>query len=464
MPVTQEAIDQIAATAKTIKEDTTKLFETAQRDLASLRSELDTVAKKAQIDPVFVNKVDTIAASVETLQGVLEKDKAVLAALETRADALEAVNKRPGTKGGWGDSDEAKAAKDAFEWHKAKLIAAGKLNTGTKIEPNVEEYTAYCDAFPVYMRSRTEAAMKPEYQAAMSTGSDPDGGYLVPKTVDSRIITRVFETSNLRALATVIPIGGKELEIPRDEGEFGYGGWVGETTAPSETTTSQLGVSKIFAHEMFAEPRVTQNMIEDAGLDIESWVANKVGDKMGRIEATSFFTGTGVNQPRGLLTYANWATSSADGHLENGKIEQIVSGAATTVTADAFYNLVFALKDYYLNNAKFLMKRLTVRDIMKLKDGQGNYLWQMGDVKSGQPATLLTHEITRAEDMPTLGAGTLSVAFGDIKQAYTIVDRLGITLLRDNLTAKPYIKFYNRRRVGGDVVNFEAVKLMVTST
>ena len=463
MPVEQKDIDLIVAQTKAIKDDTTKLFEKASSDLAALRSELDTVAKKAQIDPLFVNKVDTIAASVETLQGTLEGDKSVLKSLEDRTNALEAVNKRPGVKGGWGDSDEAKAAKDAFEWHKNKLISAGKLGINTKIEPDQAAYDSYCEAFPAYMRARNDAAMPANYQAAMTTGSDPDGGYLVPKTVHSRIISRVYETSNLRALATVISIGGKELEIPRDEGEFGYGGWVGETTAPSETTTSQLGVSKIFAHEMFAEPRVTQNMIEDAGLDIEAFVADKVGQKLGRIEATSFFTGTGVNQPRGLLTYATWATSSADGHLENGKIEQISSGGSGVVTSDAVYNLVFALKDYYLSNAQFLMKRLTVRDIMKLKDGQNNYLWQMGDIRSGQPATLLSHPITRAEDMPTLAAGSLSIAFGDFKQAYTIVDRLGITLLRDNLTAKPYIKFYNRRRVGGDVVNFEAVKLSVAT-
>lgn len=453
MPVEQKDIDLIVNQTKAIKEDTAKLYENAQRDLTALRSELDTVAKKAQLDPLFVNKVDTIAASVETMQGVLEGDKAVIKALETRADALEAQAKRPGTRGGWNDSDEAKAAKDAFEWHKNKLISAGKLNVNTKIEPNQEEYDAYCEAFAPYMRARNDAAMKSEYQAAMSTGSDPDGGYLVPKSVDSRIISKVYETSNLRALATVVSIGGKELEIPRDEGEFGHGGWVGETTAPSETATSQLGVSKIFAHEMFAEPRVTQNMLEDAGLDIEGWVANKVGDKFARVEATSFFTGTGVNQPRGLLTYA-------DG-VVNGTIERIASGGSGVILADNLYNLVYSLKDYYTVGAQFLMKRTTVRDVIKLKDGQNNYLWQMGDIKNGQPSTLMTYAVTRAEDMPTIATGALSVAFGDFKQAYTIVDRLGITLLRDNLTAKPFIKFYNRRRVGGDVVNFEAVKLMV---
>jgi HK97 family phage major capsid protein len=301
------------------------------------------------------------------------------------------------------------------------------------------------------MRARSDGAMSQPVQAAMQTGSDPDGGYLVPVTTSSRIIKKVYETSALRELATVESIGGKELEIPRDEGEFGYGGWVGETTAPAETTTSTLGVSKIAAHEMYAEPRVTQSMLEDAGIDIEAWVANKVGEKLGRIEATAFFTGDGVGKPRGLLTYATGTTP--------GYIEQIVSGAATEVTADGLYNLVFSLKDYYTANASFLMKRLTVRDIVKLKDGNGQYMWQMGDIKAGVPANLLGYSVKRAEDMTTIAASALSIAFGDFKAAYTIVDRLGITLLRDNLTAKPYVKFYNRRRVGGDVVNFEAVKL-----
>lgn len=196
-------------------------------------------------------------------------------------------------------------------------------------------------------------------------------------------------------------------------------------------------------------------MIEDAGLDIEAWVANKVGEKLGRIEATAFFTGDGTNKPRGILTYGNGTT--------NGTIEQVVSGAATNLTTDGLLNLVFQLKDYYTKNARFLMKRTTVREVMKYKDGQGNYLWQMGDIRGGQPSTILSFPVDRCEDMPTLGAGSLSVAFGDFKAAYTIVDRLGITLLRDNLTAKPFIKFYNRRRVGGDVVNFEAVKLLFTA-
>lgn len=450
MTITAQVAEQITADIKKFGDDVKALNDNTQRELKAMRDEIDASGKK--VDPLIDEKVNKFAASIEAKTNALETG---LQAANDNLDKLDSVLKRPGASGGWAGDEAAAEAKAAFEFAKAKLANSGKLGVNTKIESDPEAYAAYSEAFAPYMRARSDAAMAAQFQAAMQTGSDPDGGYLVPSTMSTRMIQKIYETSNLRALATVETIGGKELEIPRDEGEFGYGGWVGETTAPSETTTSQLGVSKIFAHEMYAEPRVTQNMLEDAGLDIEAWVANKVGEKLGRIEATAFFTGDGVNKPRGLLTYANGTS--------NGTIEQIISGGATTVTADAIYNLVFSLKDFYTSNANFMMKRTTVRDVMKLKDGQGNYLWQMGDVRGGQPATLLSFPVVRAEDMPTLAASSLSVAFGDFRAAYTIVDRLGITLLRDNLTAKPYVKFYNRRRVGGDVVNFEAVKLMVTS-
>lgn len=449
MTITAQVAEQITADIKKFGDDVKALNDNTHRELKAMRDEIDTAGKK--VDPLVAEKIEKFAASVETKHLALEKG---LQAVNDNVEKIDAVLKRPAA-GGWGGDEAVADAKEAFDFAKAKLANAGKLGVNSKIEADEEAYKAYAEAFGPYLRARSDAALPSNYQAAMQTGSDPDGGYLVPVTVSSRIINKVYETSNLRALATVETIGGKELEIPRDEGEFGFGGWVGETTAPSETSTSQLGVSKIFAHEMFVEPRVTQNMLEDAGLDIEAWVANKVGERMGRIEATAFFTGTGVNQPRGLLTYGAGTT--------NGTIEQVKSGGATTFTSDAFYDLVFQLKDYYTQNANFLMKRTTVRDAMKLKDGQNNYLWQMGDIKGGQPATILGFPVNRCEDMPAVAAGSLPVVFGDFRAAYTIVDRLGITLLRDNLTAKPYVKFYNRRRVGGDVVNFEAVKLMVTS-
>lgn len=445
MPVTQENIDAITASVAAIAPNIKALEEATKREFVALRSEVEAAGKS--VDPVVVNKLDTLAASVETMQASLEEGKAVSA----RVDQLEAQAKRPGA--GWKGDDEAQSAVEAYEWHRNKLVNEGTLRLNTKVEPDIAAYAAYEAALPVYMRAR-ENAMTNDIRAAMQTGVDPDGGYLVPVTHSSKIIKKVFESSSLRGLADAVTIGGKEITFPRDEGEFGYG-WIGETTAPSETTTGQFGESKIAVHEMYAEPRVTQQMLEDAAFDVEGWVGGKVGERFGRIEGSAHFTGNGINKPRGILTYATGTT--------NGYVEQIVSGAAAAVTLDGLYNLVFGLKDYYTANAKFLMKRTTVRDILKIKDGDGKPIWQLGDIKAGQPATILTHEVVRSEDMPTVEAAALAIAFGDFRAAYQIVDRLGITLLRDNLTAKPYVKFYHRRRTGGDVLNFEAFKIQKIS-
>ncbi len=438
-----DVAEQIQKEIKAFGDDLKAANDNTKRELEEMRSYMDEVGKKA--DVVAEERINKFAESIETKTGALENG---LKAVNDNLEKIDAVLKRPGVNGGWANEEASKEAKAAFDFHKALLANDNKLTFDAKIEPDTEAYAEYKRAYSAYVRSREGRST--DIKAALSTGSDPDGGYMVPTERSSRVIEKVYETSALRNYATVETISGKELIIPRDEGEFGYG-WIGETEAPSETTTSQFGESKIAVHEMYAEPRATQQMLEDAGFDVEGWIDRKVGEKFGRVEATAFFTGTGVNQPRGILTYAAGTS--------NKQIEQIASGAAAAVTADGLYNLVFSLKDFYTANARFMMKRTTVRDVLKLKDGNGQYMWQMGDVKNGQPSTLLGYEVVRAEDMPTVEASALAVAFGDFAAAYTIVDRLGITLLRDNLTAKPYIKFYNRRRVGGDVVNFEAVKL-----
>lgn len=448
--MSQATIDQIAADIRNFGTTLSGLQDQTKRELTEMRSVIDATAKQA--DVVAQDRIEKFAASIETKVTAIETG---LKETSTAVEKVEAVLNRPGG-GGWAGAEAAQAAKEAFAWHKAVIAASGKLTTHTDIQVDAEAYQEYCaKAFPAYIRARSDAALRPQIQASLNTASDPDGGYHVPTTMSSRIITKIYETSAMRDMATVESIAGKELTIPRDEGEAGAGGWVGEFTAPSETTTPQWGESKLTAYEMFVEPRVTQTMLEDAGLDTEGWLSRKVGEKMGRIEATAFFAGTGVNQPRGIMTYPHGTT--------NGTIEQVNSGAATAITSDGIYNLVFQLKDFYLTNARFVMKRLTVRDVLKLKNGDGDYMWQMGDIRQGIPQTLLGYPITRAEDMDTIAASSLSVLFGDVRAAYTIVDRLGLTLLRDNLTAKPYIKYYTRRRVGGDVVNFEAVKILKTS-
>lgn len=426
------------------------LGDDTKRELTEMRQIIDGMPKGD--DVVTRERIDKFAASVETKQNALETGFQ-----EVRADLDKVATALNRTGGGWkGGEDGADDA--AYQFALAKMANDGTLKVGAKVEPDEAAIKAWGENFGLYMRRDDKGgahALQATFQAALQTGSDPDGGYLVPTEVSRRIVEKAYESSPMSEVAYTETIGTRELEIPRDEAEAGAG-WVGETEARPETSTPTLGLSKIVAHEMYAAPRATQNMLEDAGIDIEAWLARKVGEKFGRLEASAFLTGDGVNKPRGLLTYP--AGTGA------GQIEQVASGGATDFTFDGLLNAAFALKDPYEANASWLLNRLGIRNVAKLKDLEGRYVWDFGNTRERPGrATLLGYPVRRATDIATPGAGALMGAFGDFRQAYTIVRRLGITTLRDPYTAKPYVIFYSRARVGGDVVNHEAVKLVVGS-
>ncbi len=327
----------------------------------------------------------------------------------------------------------------------------GQLVAGRPIRDEDVDFAGiqlWTDNFGNYLRSKDDRSIDVK---ALNVGSDPDGGYWVPTAQSNRIITQVFETSPMRQLATVENISTDALEMPTDFGEFGYG-WVGEQEDRPETTTSQTGVMRIPVHEMYAMPKATQKLLEDAAIDVEGWMARKVSVRFGRVEATAHILGDGVKKPRGILTYAAGTTLP-------GTVEQVNSGNATALTTDGFIKTMIALKEPYAGNAQWLMRRATVGAVMLLKDGDGQYIWRAG-LEAGRPSILLGYAVRQAADMPAVAGNALSVAFGNFREAYTIVDRLGITTLRDPYTAKPFVLFYTRRRTGGDVVNFEAFKIM----
>jgi len=311
-----------------------------------------------------------------------------------------------------------------------------------------EKKEAYKKAFNSYMRKGQEMEIK-----AHSVGVDADGGYLVNEEISSEVVKKVFESSPMRQLASVQTIGSDRLEIICDLEEVGSG-WVAETAARPETSTAQFNQLMINVHELYAFPKATQKFLDDASINVEAWLAGKVSEKFARDEATAFISGDGSGKPKGILAYAAGTGFN--------QIEQIVSGHATELTGDGLINLFYGLKDAYMSNAVWMMKREAVKMVRKFKDLNGQYLWQPG-LQAGQPATLLGKPIMEAADMPAVGAAALPVAFGDFKQGYQIVDRIGIRTLRDPFTAKPYVGFYTTKRVGGAVKNFEAIKLQVIS-
>lgn len=312
----------------------------------------------------------------------------------------------------------------------------------------------YGKAFRNYLRKGMDGGLEALQTKALSVGSDSDGGYLVTSSMSSKIVQSIFETSPMRQLASIETISTDALDLI-DDHNSAVAGWTAETGSISETSTPALAKRNIPTHELYAQPKATQKLVDDAAIDVEAWLSGKIADIFARTQNTAFISGNGVGQPRGILTYAagtSW-----------GQIQQVNSGTAGQVTSDALINLFYALKDAYSRRASFLMNRTTVQQVRLLKQATTNqYMWQPG-LAAGSPDTLLGVPVYMASDMPVAASGSLSVAVGDFQSAYQIVDRRGIRILRDPFTEKPFVKFYATARVGGDVVNSEAIKLMKLS-
>ena len=297
--------------------------------------------------------------------------------------------------------------------------------------------------------------LNPEYKA-LSVDSDPDGGFLVRAEIATEMQKRVFESSPMRQLASVQQISSDALEINYDDDEPGSG-WVGEQQSRPETSSNQLKQLRIPAHELYANPRATQKLLDDAAVDVEAWHAGKVTEKFARDEATAFISGDGVLKPKGILSYPS--TSSDN---EFGKLQQVNSGSAGAVTAEGLIDLQNSLFEEFQSGASFLMRRATSADERKLKNTDGNYLWNFQPItglNSGPMEMLLGKPVRFASDMPAVAGDALAISYGDYRRGYQIVDRVGIRVLRDPFTAKPFIQFYTTKRVGGAVKQFQAIKL-----
>lgn len=426
---------------------------------------LEKKVNKGEIPADLTEKLDKLETELEKKGVILEtaaaKMEAEVKSANDKIEAMETALARSGP-GAADPKAELEIRSQACE-----MIQIDHYDMGRPLEllpedvdaSDLEAFKLYSKHFSTYLRRDSGAFLKKMGATGLETkllsvDRDPGGGYWVRPEVSSRIITKVFETSPIRQFAMVENIGSDSLELLTDEDEAASG-WVAEQESRSQTDTPEIGKRVIHAHELYAKPRATQKLLDDAGFDVEAWLGRKVAEKFARDEATAFVTGNGVGKPRGFTTY--------DDGTSTGQIEQIASGGASSLTSDGIFNLVYALKSPYLINSRFMAARLTIRDIRKLKDGQGNYLWEP-IFKVGQPATLVGYPIHQADDMPSISGGNLAIGFGDFNMAYTIVDRKGIRVLRDPYTAKPYVVFYTTRRVGGDVVNFEAIKLQDISS
>jgi HK97 family phage major capsid protein len=348
--------------------------------------------------------------------------------------------------------DETKRRLDlqAVEKARPRLSAEGVRNESEDREHKT--------AFRSYMRSGESAGLKAMEEKAMSSGSGPDGGFLVPQPAEREILRRLGNASPIRAIASV-----REISAGSFRKAFPVGapvaGWAGETDARAQTTSPQLADMNFPAMELFAMPAATQTLLDDAAVDVEQWLAEEIDVVFAEQEGAAFVNGDGVNKPTGFLNYpvsthATWTW---------GKLGYTPTGAAGAFAAsnpsDQIIDLIYALRAGYRQNARFVMNRKTQAAVRKLKSSGGDYLWQP-PASADQDASLMGFAVTEAENMPDIAAGSHSIAFGDFRRGYLVVDRLGVRVLRDPYSAKPYVLFYTTKRVGGGVQDFDAIKLL----
>lgn len=289
------------------------------------------------------------------------------------------------------------------------------------------------------------------------SGINPDGGFFVPPAPMRTIETKVFETSPIRPLASILTTTSDSFKFVVDDDEADSG-WVGEVDTRADTGTPKINEIIIPIHEIFAQPRATQTMLDDAGFNIEGWLTNKVSTRFVRQENLAFVAGDGSKKPKGFTDFA----ASADPDVyEFNTVGQLETAGSGVIASDDIKSIVGLLKEDYQSNAVFGMKRATWTEITKLKDSQGRYLFDMiSNLRDGDIMQLLGQSVVLMNDMPDIATGALSVVYGDFREFYTIIDRMGIRILRDPFTAKPFVKFYTTKRVGGSVTNFEAAKLL----
>lgn len=314
-------------------------------------------------------------------------------------------------------------------------------------------------AFDAYIRHGDDGALRGLPLEGKAMNSTSDAGFLAAPTVAVQVQEALNVTASLRRVANVVQVESATFEMLVDMGDIAHG-WATETGTQAETGTPTVQRVVIPVHELSAMPKASQRLLDDGAFDVETWLAGRIAEKFARAEATAFISGDGVNKPRGFLTHARAANATAN----NVQIGTIPSGAtgdfAAANPANALIDLVYALAAQYRANASFVMNSKTAAAVRKMRDTDGRFLWA-DSLSMGQPPQLLGYPVLLCEDMPDIANGSASIAFGDFKSAYTIVERPDLRVLRDPFSAKPHVLFYATKRVGGGVTDARAIKLMV---
>lgn len=409
-PLPRALTHGIAPSVRGDAQDPAALFAELRRTVDEMRNEQETI---------IGNRVDALTS---------EKINALNTQITNLEDALDTINTRIET-------------------------ANGPTNVIGDIPGNPE----YINNFRAHMRKGDGAPA--DVQAAMSIGTAADGGYLAPVEWDRSITAAMQQESPIRANSQVITISGQGFSRLYSTGAPGSG-WVGETAARPATSTPQLATLEFRTGELYANPAITQTALDDAAIDLEAWLRDEVRGEFSRQENIAFLSGDGTNKPHGLLTYVDGEANDARHPL--GAIEARVTAGnlAAGVVPDDLIKLIYDLDaERVTANAKLFMNRQMEATTRMIKDANGQYLWQPR-LSEAAPSTFNGEPIVHIPGMPTTGANAIVALYGDMRETYLVVDRIGIRVLRDPYTNKPFVMFYTTKRVGGGVQNPEYMKAL----
>ena len=392
---------------------------------------------------------------MDNVKQVLDAQAAAFEALKTANDArLKAIEEKAGQGDHLAKIDKINTDLDQLA---ERLKATEAAITRASVAPTSGQPDEQKAAFGAWLR-RGDAAPQAK---GMRVSDNESGGYLVPESVVGPLVQRLFDGSPMRQVARIQTISGNAVEGVVSYGQLSVS-WLDEVTASSDPTTPTLKKYRIEVNNQRSSPRIGPNMLEDAAVNVEQWLSDSIARDFALSEQTAFITGSGVGRPRGITTYTTAAT--ADSSRAWGQLEHVTTGTSggfgsNANGVDKLIDLTGKLKSGYRQGAVFMMSKAALAAVRVLKTSGGDYIWQPS-TQAGNPSVLLGYPVVEAEDMPAVGADSLSIAFGNFGNGYMVVDRLGLSVLRDPFSNNPYITFHATRRVGGGVVDFDAIKFL----
>lgn len=337
-----------------------------------------------------------------------------------------------------------------------KDLSIKALRPGTTGEEISEDVVKHAKAYGVFLRKGNDDGLIDLEKKALNVTIDADGGFAVPEEIDRNVLQLLKDVSPMRSVCNTIQVGKSDYKKLASIGGASSG-WVDEDDHRTMTDTPQLAALTPYMGEIYASPAATQTMLDDAFFNVESWLADEVSREFAEKEALAFLSGDGLKKPKGILNYPSVITPDATRAF--GQLQHMVTASATGITGDELIDMVYMLKQAYRTSAAWMANSMTLKSIRKLKDSTGNYLWSPG-LQTGQPSNLLGYNVVENEDMDDISPGKASVMFGNFKRGYTIVDKIGIRVLRDPFTYKPYVLFYTTKRVGGMLEDSNAIKIL----